>query len=151
MNMADVKTKLKAQRIETPSWGYADSGTRFGVFPQAGAAVTIFAAAQDANNWLGFRIVGGKLYCETRVDGRVSAKVAAYDAERHRWLRLRPGTVAAVVVWETSADGRNWVPEFVATPEISVSSLRVALSAGTLKAVPVPGSAAFDNFLVEKP
>ena len=24
--------KLKAQRIETPSWGYADSGTRFKVF-----------------------------------------------------------------------------------------------------------------------
>ena len=40
----------------------------------SGSAVTIFAAAQDANNWLGFRIVGGKLYCETRVDGRASAK-----------------------------------------------------------------------------
>ena len=31
-----VKDALKAQRIETPSWGYADSGTRFHVFPSRG-------------------------------------------------------------------------------------------------------------------
>src|SRR5262249_34820742 len=43
-----VKERLKAQEIETPSWGYADSGTRFGVFPQAGAAVTIFEKLEDA-------------------------------------------------------------------------------------------------------
>jgi L-rhamnose isomerase/sugar isomerase len=43
-----VKARLKAQEIETPSWGYADSGTRFGVFPQAGAAVTIFEKLEDA-------------------------------------------------------------------------------------------------------
>src|SRR5438045_7290191 len=43
-----VKTRLKAQQIETPSWGYADSGTRFGVFPQPGAAVTIFEKLEDA-------------------------------------------------------------------------------------------------------
>ncbi|MET0234013.1 MAG: L-rhamnose isomerase [Kibdelosporangium sp.] len=31
-----VKSALLAQRIETPSWGYANSGTRFKVFAQAG-------------------------------------------------------------------------------------------------------------------
>jgi L-rhamnose isomerase/sugar isomerase len=43
-----VVARLKAQQIETPSWGYADSGTRFGVFPQPGAAVTIFEKLEDA-------------------------------------------------------------------------------------------------------
>lgn len=43
-----VKQRLKAQRIETPSWGYSDSGTRFGVFKQPGAAVTIEEKLQDA-------------------------------------------------------------------------------------------------------
>src|SRR5262245_47568513 len=43
-----VKARLKAQEIETPSWGYADSGTRFGVFAQAGAAVTIYEKLADA-------------------------------------------------------------------------------------------------------
>ncbi len=43
-----VKSALKAQHIETPSWGYADSGTRFKVFNQAGAARTAFEKLQDA-------------------------------------------------------------------------------------------------------
>jgi L-rhamnose isomerase/sugar isomerase len=43
-----VKGALKRQAIETPSWGYADSGTRFGVFAQAGAAVTIAEKLADA-------------------------------------------------------------------------------------------------------
>ena len=30
-------------KIETPSWGYADTGTRFGKFQQAAAASTILA------------------------------------------------------------------------------------------------------------
>ena len=117
----------------------------------SGAATTIFAVGYDANNWLGFRISGRTLYCETRVDGHSSAKETAYDPERHRWLRLRPGTVAAVVVWETSADGKYWTPEFVAQPDIRISAVHVALSAGTPHAVSVPGSAEFDDFLVDKP
>jgi len=43
-----VKNSLKRQVIETPSWGYADSGTRFGVFAQPGAAVTIAEKLADA-------------------------------------------------------------------------------------------------------
>lgn len=43
-----IKASLKAQVIETPSWGYADSGTRFGVFAQPGAAVTIEEKLADA-------------------------------------------------------------------------------------------------------
>ncbi len=29
-----VEDRLAELRIETPSWGYGDSGTRFAVFPQ---------------------------------------------------------------------------------------------------------------------
>lgn len=43
-----IMARLKAQRIETPSWGYADSGTRFGSFKQDGAAVTIAEKLADA-------------------------------------------------------------------------------------------------------
>jgi L-rhamnose isomerase len=41
LDLAKVKSDLKAQVIETPSWGYANSGTRFQAFPWPGAAVTI--------------------------------------------------------------------------------------------------------------
>ena len=43
-----LKHRLKNQRIETPSWGFADSGTRFGPYKQAGSAVTIEEKIADA-------------------------------------------------------------------------------------------------------
>ncbi len=43
-----VKTQLKKQQIETPSWGYGDSGTRFKVFPWPGAARNIHEKLADA-------------------------------------------------------------------------------------------------------
>jgi L-rhamnose isomerase/sugar isomerase len=48
LNVEEIKTRLKNQRIETPSWGYSDSGTRFGTFAQPGAAVTIWEKIADA-------------------------------------------------------------------------------------------------------
>jgi len=48
VDISAVKGSLKAQRIETPSWGYADSGTRFKVFTQPGAAQTTEQKLQDA-------------------------------------------------------------------------------------------------------
>lgn len=43
-----VKARLKSQHIETPSWGFADSGTRFGAYKQAGSAVTVEEKVADA-------------------------------------------------------------------------------------------------------
>ena len=48
LEVEGIKAALKAQRIETPSWGYADSGTRFKVFAQPGAARTIREKLADA-------------------------------------------------------------------------------------------------------
>jgi len=43
-----VLERLKSLAIETPSWGYADTGTRFGKFHQPAAARTIFEKLEDA-------------------------------------------------------------------------------------------------------
>ncbi len=43
-----VKAALKAQRIELPSWGFGDSGTRFAVFPWRGAARDVREKLADA-------------------------------------------------------------------------------------------------------
>jgi L-rhamnose isomerase/sugar isomerase len=43
-----VKTQLKKQQIETPSWGYGDSGTRFKVFAWPGAARNVHEKLADA-------------------------------------------------------------------------------------------------------
>ena len=39
---------LKSQAIETPSWGYGNSGTRFKTFPWPGAATTVWEKIEDA-------------------------------------------------------------------------------------------------------
>src|SRR6185436_11281214 len=48
MNEARVLSRLRELRIETPSWGYGNSGTRFHVFPWPGAARTVWQRIDDA-------------------------------------------------------------------------------------------------------
>jgi L-rhamnose isomerase/sugar isomerase len=48
LDIEGVKSALKAQRIETPSWGYGDSGTRFKTFPWPGAARNVRERLADA-------------------------------------------------------------------------------------------------------
>ncbi|GAB3333116.1 L-rhamnose isomerase [Micromonospora halotolerans] len=43
-----VKQALRTQRIETPSWAYANSGTRFKVFPQEGVPRNPYEKVADA-------------------------------------------------------------------------------------------------------
>ena len=44
----DLWPALQAQRIETPSWGYGNSGTRFKTFAAPGAARTVYEKIDDA-------------------------------------------------------------------------------------------------------
>ncbi len=48
LDVEEIKKALKAQKIETPSWGYGNSGTRFKVFPQPGVARDTYEKIQDA-------------------------------------------------------------------------------------------------------
>ncbi len=48
IDLGQVRDALKTIVIETPSWGYADSGTRFATFKQAAAAKTLRQKLEDA-------------------------------------------------------------------------------------------------------
>ncbi len=48
MNQDSIVAALKIQRIETPSWGYGNSGTRFKTFAAPGAARTVWEKLEDA-------------------------------------------------------------------------------------------------------
>ena len=48
MNDDAVLGRLAALEIETPSWGYGNSGTRFHVYPWPGAARTVWERIDDA-------------------------------------------------------------------------------------------------------
>jgi len=43
-----VEARLAALEIETPSWGYGDSGTRFATFQQPGRPRDVFERIDDA-------------------------------------------------------------------------------------------------------
>lgn len=45
---AEVTEKLRAQRVELPSWAFGNSGTRFKVFPQAGVPRDPYEKIADA-------------------------------------------------------------------------------------------------------
>jgi L-rhamnose isomerase/sugar isomerase len=46
--VTDLTNAFRELVIETPSWGYGDSGTRFGVFPQAGRPRDVYEKLDDA-------------------------------------------------------------------------------------------------------
>jgi len=48
IDLEQVKAKLKALQIETPSWGYGDSGTRFKVFQKIGVPRNPYEKLEDA-------------------------------------------------------------------------------------------------------
>src|SRR5690606_7560387 len=47
-DIKEVKDALRTQRIETPSWAYGNSGTRFKVFPQPGVPRDPYEKIADA-------------------------------------------------------------------------------------------------------
>ena len=56
IDVESVVKRLKGQHIETPSWAYADAGTRFGTFKMAGAPRDVrekFADAAQVNKHTG--------------------------------------------------------------------------------------------------
>ena len=48
LDLEEIERALSAFTVETPSWGYGDSGTRFGVFPQPGRPRSVFERVEDA-------------------------------------------------------------------------------------------------------
>jgi L-rhamnose isomerase/sugar isomerase len=48
VDLASVEERLSVQRVETPSWGYGDTGTRFAVFPQKGVPRDAYEKMADA-------------------------------------------------------------------------------------------------------
>jgi L-rhamnose isomerase / sugar isomerase len=48
VDLTSAEGRLRSQKVETPSWGYGDTGTRFAVFPQKGVPRDPFEKMADA-------------------------------------------------------------------------------------------------------
>jgi hypothetical protein len=111
-----------------------------------GSANTIFAIGWDSDNWYGFVFESGKLYMQSKINGRKNSVNIPYSFGQHRFWRLRHDTSSDQLVWETSADGQVWTIRRTITPESPLSNVRIYLGAGTYLPETVPGFAIFDNF-----
>ena len=47
-DLPEIERRLSELQVETPSWGYGDSGTRFGTFPQPGRPRDVYERVDDA-------------------------------------------------------------------------------------------------------
>ncbi|MGY0020495.1 L-rhamnose isomerase [Streptomyces sp. YJ-C3] len=82
-DIAAVKAALADQRIETPSWGYGNSGTRFKVFAQAGVPRTPQEKLDDAAKVHEFTGIAPKVALHIPWDTVDDyAALAAYAKER---------------------------------------------------------------------
>jgi hypothetical protein len=83
---------------------------------------------------------------QSKINGRKDSQTITYDATDHRSWRLRHEPIANKILWETSRDGQTWTIQRSASPQISLSTVYVTLSAGTYMPETEPGLAVFDNF-----
>ena len=90
VDLSSVEERLRAQKIETPSWGYGDTGTRFAVFPQRGVPRDPFEKMADAAQVHGLTGVCPSVAIHIPWD-----KVDDYGKlkEQAESLGLRPGAV----------------------------------------------------------
>ncbi|MFD0366415.1 L-rhamnose isomerase [Streptomyces sp. NPDC127114] len=85
--IAAVKAALAAQRIETPSWGYGNSGTRFKVFAQPGVPRDPYEKLDDAAEVHAYTGVAPRVALHIPWD-RVDDYAALSSYARERGLEL---------------------------------------------------------------
>jgi L-rhamnose isomerase/sugar isomerase len=84
---------LEAFRIEIPSWGFANTGTRFGKFVQAAAATTIEEKFSDAAQVHRLTGVCPSLALHVEWDFPDGSKSVASITEISRRYGIRPGSI----------------------------------------------------------
>src|SRR6188472_757170 len=83
MPVSSVQDTLRGQHVETPSWAYGNSGTRFKVFAQAGVPRDPFEKLADAAQVHAFTGAAPKVALHIPWDGVEDyAGLAAYARER---------------------------------------------------------------------
>ncbi|MEW5925858.1 MAG: hypothetical protein AB1941_00055 [Gemmatimonadota bacterium] len=113
--------------------------------PRTGQA-RLRAYLSDGNE-LSIGLVDGLFRCEQQVGGAYTVFLAIpYDAEAHRWLRIRE--LNGTVYWETSPDACAWNALYTNPAPFSLTAVSPGIFCGTYMAAPAPGTAVFDNLNV---
>src|SRR5690625_2699881 len=87
IDLEDVKEKLKAITIETPSWGYGAMGTRFYTLHKPGAPRTVYEKLQDA----------AQVHQYTGVAGAVAVHIPWDKVDDYGQLRAHANSVGVEI------------------------------------------------------
>ena len=117
---APVFAALDRFRLEVPSWGFADTGTRFGIFRQPAAAVTVAEKLADAGFVPGWAC--GLMFVREFL---VTALRSAYE---RRDMSLKTSYLAKAKTW-TQMQGIGVIMLF---PVLSPTAMRWFLIGGMI-------------------
>ena len=109
---------------------------------------TIFSIEIDGNNWYRFVEVQGQLYFQDKIAGVKNSANVAYVPAQHRFWRFRHDSALDTINFETSGNGTTWISRRSVPRTISITSIKIELSAGTFNWVDSPGTAIFDNLVL---
>jgi len=122
-----------------------------GVQPASGGALTNFALVVNPNTWYAFAATNDTLVFISRENGALSSTNIPFNRGAHRFWRFRHDRASNVLFWETRGPAGSWRVRHALTPQLSLSSAELELSAGTSAGVSDPGTAAFDTFGLQLP
>lgn len=114
-----------------------------------GSTNTQLALCIDNRNFLMISTESGLLRFEQVVNGARSGSTITYNATQHQFWRIRHDATADLIIFETSSDGQTWTVRRSVARQLSISAMKVEISAGTWQGVGSPGTAIFDNFILE--
>lgn len=90
---------------------------------------------------------------KTGEPGAWTEQAADYDPELHRHWRMTHRPAQDVIDFSSSSDGKSWQPlwSIPVQPDTAMKSSYLELNAGLYGKVAAPGTAIFDNVLVQRP
>ena len=137
--------------LSLATWNLTNARAAVEVVQTASGGTTnsVLALCIDSRNFLMISTESGSLRFEQVVNGARSATAVTYNAAQHRFWRIRHDAIADSMIFETSIDGQTWTVRRTVARQLSISALTVEISAGTWQSVASPGTAFFDNFILE--
>jgi hypothetical protein len=137
--------------VSVAGWNLTNARASVEVIQAAtgGSTNTQLALCLDSQNFYMTSVEAGQLRFEQVVNGSRSTSSINYNATQHRFWRIRHEPSTDSIIFETSSDGQSWTIRRTVARQLSISSLRAEISAGTWEAISSPGIALFDNFKLE--
>lgn len=114
-------------------------------------ADTQFMLEIDSNNFYCWVVENGTIYRKKKVGGVSSNTNEAYNATNHLYWRIWHDVSNDHIKWDTSLDGASWTNKRDIARDLTITSMKIEVNAGTFASDAAPGAAYFDDFRLVTP